>query len=270
MNKNTILQFYAGGMEKDRLAQPNFLLEGLRTKQIISRYLTAQPLNILDIGGGTGVYSFWLKELGHTVSLVDLSPEHIAWANDYSQKHNIQLDNCQVGDATNLDLKEEQFDIVLLLGPLYHLTERQDRIKAITEAKRMLKKGGILLAAVISRYASLFDGFRRDLIQDDEFEKLVVHDLETGIHLNPTNNPQYFTTASFHTPAEIRQEITDSGLQLNGLVAIESVGWMIDDIEQKIQDQRYHGKVQRLITAVESNEDLIALSPHIMAIATKS
>ncbi|KAA2243339.1 class I SAM-dependent methyltransferase [Chitinophaga agrisoli] len=269
MHKDTILKFYAGGMEKDRLEQPDFLLEGLRTKQIISRYLTSRPLNILDIGGGTGVYSFWLKQLGHNVHLVDLSPEHIAWASEYAHKHNVQLDSCSVGDATHLDLEKDQFDIVLLLGPLYHLTERQDRIKALIEAKRVLKKGGVLLAAVISRYASLFDGFRHDLIQDDEFEKLVIQDLKTGIHVNTTDNPQYFTTASFHTPAEIKQEIADSGLDLVSLTAIESVGWMIGDLEQKIGDQRYNDKVQRLIALIESNEDLIALSPHIMAVTTK-
>lgn len=269
MNRNTIKAYYDQGLEQGRLELDYFMLEGIRTKEIISRFLPPHPQNILDLGGGPGYYSFWLAALGHQISLVDLSAQNIALANEYASQKNLPLVTCKVGDATNLDLPDDQFDIVLLMGPLYHLTERTERIKALTEARRVLKPGGVLLAAVISRYASLFDGFRRDLIRDDEFQKIVTHDLATGIHVNHTDNPEYFTTAFFHTPAGITNEIVESGLQFRELVAIESAGWMIDDLREKSTDQHYFTKVLQLIKAVESNDDLMALSPHIMAIGKK-
>ena len=132
--------------------------------------------------------------------------------------------------------------MVLLLGPLYHLIKKEERVKALAEAKRILKPKGFILSAVISRYASLFDGFKRDLIVDDRFEKILVDDLNTGVHLNKTDHPEYFTTAYFHTPAEIKQEIIESGLQFETLIAVESFGWIVDNFQRKVTRYNLHGK----------------------------
>jgi ubiquinone/menaquinone biosynthesis C-methylase UbiE len=269
MSKEKIKAFYSNEMEKDRLELEIFKLEGIRTKQIIERYLSKNPMKIADIGGGAGFYAFWLQAMGHPVSLVDLSPRNVELANEYSQKTGIQLSSCGTGDATNLDIPDEQFDLVLLLGPLYHLTNKAERVKALSEAKRILKPGGFVLAAIISRYASLFDGFKRDLIVDDEFEKILIDDLETGIHQNTTKNPEYFTTAYFHTPDEIREEAAESGLRFDKLIAVESFGWIIDSFADKSKDKSYMKKLNMIINMVETNNDLIAMSPHIIVVAGK-
>ena len=167
MNKEAIIAYYEKGGEKNRLELDYSMLEGIRTREIISRFLPDHSIHILDAGGGTGFYSFWLKELGHYTTLIDLSPYNIEAAKEYGSLHNVQLDGYGIADATSLDLEDNRFDMVLMMGPLYHLIEKNDRIKALSEAKRVLKPGGILLAAVISRYASLLDGFRRNLISDE-------------------------------------------------------------------------------------------------------
>ena len=269
MNRDAVKTYYSSGIEKDRLNLDIFRLEGLRTKEIIERFLTKQALNVLDVGGGAGFYSFWLTGLGHHVTLIDLSPKNIELAGEYAKQHQLSLQSCELGDATYLNFPDDHFDIVLLLGPLYHLTEEIERIKALREAKRVLKSGGILLAAVISRYGSLIDGLKRNLITEDQFEKILFKDLETGIHLNETGNPEYFTSAFFHTPSQIRNEIIKSDLKFEKLVAIESVGWIVDDFNEKSKNERFMKKIQRIINLVESNEDLISMSPHIMAIAEK-
>ena len=269
MDRDAVKTYYNSAIEKDRLNLDIFRLEGIRTKQIIDKFLTKQALNILDVGGGAGFYSFWLTRLGHKVSLVDLSPKNIELADEYAKQHQLSLQTCEIGDATYLNFPDNQFDIVLLLGPLYHLIEEKERIKALSEAKRVLKSGGILLAAVISRYASLIDGLKRNLITDDHFEKILINDLQTGIHLNETGNPEYFTTAFFHTPVQIRNEIIKSDLKFERLVAIESVGWIVDDFNKRSKNAHYMNKIQRIVNMVESNEDLISMSPHIMAIARK-
>ena len=269
MERNKIKDYYSNEIEKNRLELDFFQLEGIRTKEIISRYLSKNSLRIIDIGGGAGYYAFWLQEKGNQVSLLDLSPKNIQLVKEYSIKTGIQLTGVEQGDATSLNFKDGQFDLVLLLGPLYHLIHKEERIKALTEAKRVLKPNGILLTAVISRYASLFDGFKRDLIVDDRFEKLLIDDLKTGIHINETENSEYFTTAYFHTPAEIRNEIIESGLKIEKLVAIESFGWAIDNFKEKSKSPGYMFKLQKIIAMVETNDDLISMSPHIMAIAKK-
>src|SRR6187399_1549074 len=136
MDRNKINQYYASEIEKDRLALEFFMLEGLRTKEIISRYLSKHSMNIIDIGGGAGYYSFWLQEKGHRVTLVDLSPKNIELARDHALAAGIQLADMRAGDATKLDFKEGEFDLALLCGPLYHLTDKEERLKALSEAKR--------------------------------------------------------------------------------------------------------------------------------------
>ncbi len=269
MERDQIKGFYANEMEKDRLDQEIFKLEGIRTKQIIGRYLTRNSMEIADIGGGAGYYAFWLQSQGHYITLIDLTPRNIDLANEFAEKSGIRLTKCQTGDATRLDLPDNYFDLVLQLGPLYHLIDKTERVKALAEAKRILKPGGFVLSALISRYASLFDGFKRDLVYDDLFFRMMSADLRTGIHLNETDNPEYFTTAYFHTPAEIKTEITESGLSFMKLAAVESFGWVLDDFARKSGDKNYMDKLLSVIDSLESNDDLVAMSPHIIAISKK-
>jgi len=267
MDREKIKHFYSHALEENRLESEEFKLEGLRTKEIISRYLSNNKLEILDIGGAAGFYSFWLQEQGHHVSLVDLSPTNIELAKKRSASSGVILSKMDVGDATNLKYPNQQFDIVLLLGPLYHLTDRRERISALAEVKRVLKPGGILIAAFISRYASLIDGFLKDLVIDDKFFQLLKTDLLTGVHLNDTDNLNYFTTAYFHTPNEIKSEVSESGLTFEKLIAVESFGWTVKNFKEKENNKSYMNKLFEVIQLVETNEDLIATSPHIIAIA---
>jgi ubiquinone/menaquinone biosynthesis C-methylase UbiE len=107
---------------------------------------------ILDIGGGAGVYSFWLAAMGYSVHLVDAMPLHIEQARQVaSQPGTPPLACLSVGDARRLDFRDEIADAVLLMGPLYHLTERDDRLLALREAHRVLCPGGMVCAVGISR-----------------------------------------------------------------------------------------------------------------------
>jgi ubiquinone/menaquinone biosynthesis C-methylase UbiE len=269
-DRNKIKEFYSGEMEKDRLELELFKLEGIRTKEIIQRFLTEEAMIVADIGGGAGFYAFWLQGLGHKVSLIDLSPKNIELAEEYSKRSGIQLTRYETGDATKLEIANDQYDLVLLLGPLYHLIHEEERIKALSEAKRILKPKGCVLAAVISRYASLFDGFKRNLVVDDSFEKMLVNDLRTGIHLNDTKNPEYFTTAYFHTPNEIKEEVKASGLQFEKLIGVESFGWIVDEFDKKSGDKVFMEKLNKFIGIVETKDDLIAMSQHIIAVGRKA
>ena len=269
MERKKIRDFYSHEIEGNRLQQELFKLEGIRTKEIIERYLPNSKLEILDVGGGAGYYSFWLTDKGHEVSLVDLSPVNISLVKKHAIASGISLNKIEIGDATKLNFPDEKFDIVLLLGPLYHLIDRSERITAISEAKRVLKPGGILLSAIISRYASLFDGFQRDLVNDDEFFNILKGDLNTGIHRNDTGNLEFFTTAYFHTPDEIRNEILESGLKFEKFIPVESFGWIVPDFIHKQHDPVYMKKLLDIIRTLETKEDLVIMSPHIITVARK-
>ena len=106
-------------------------LEYLRCKEIISRYLKDEVMRIADIGGATGVFSFWLAKQGHLVSLLDYTPLHIDQAKENGASLGIKLHSYDCGDAKCLPYESGEFDLVLLMGPLYHMQKAEDRLQCL-------------------------------------------------------------------------------------------------------------------------------------------
>lgn len=125
-----------------------------------------------------------------------------------------------LGDARDLEQADGTFDVVLLFGPLYHLPDRADRRRALSEAARVIHPDGII-AAAISRFASILDGMVNGYLSDPRFRAIVEDDLRVGIHRNPTGNAEYFTTAYFHHPDELTAELVEAGLVVDALYGIE-------------------------------------------------
>jgi len=265
--RKEILDYYASGVETSRLDKDP--LEKMRTQQIISRYLFKVPLKILDVGGGTGAYAYWLKQLGHEVHLIDPSFTNIEYAKQKGKELSLELDGIQSGFAEQLTYENESFDLVLLLGPLYHLTEKSDRIKALTEAERVLKPKGKIFAAAISRFASALDGFSRNLVADDAFVAIMQHDLQNGQHRNPTGNFEYFTTAFFHHPDEIKKELSEAGFVDERVLPVESFGWLLPAFNEKWKDKNFRELLLKTIATVENDQSILGISAHLIAIGTK-
>jgi len=121
---------------------------------------------VIDIGGAAGGYAFWLAEKGYKVRLIDASPRLVEIARSRNAQSEHPLESCAVGDARALDEPDSSADVVLLLGPLYHLVDMDDRQTALREARRVLRPGGVVLAAAISRWASALDGMSREYLSD--------------------------------------------------------------------------------------------------------
>ncbi len=266
MNPEAIAH-YDEGREHDRLSSPHGRLEFERSKDIISRNLFKAPAKILDLGGGTGHYSFWLANQGFEVHLVDVVESHIETAKKVVQY--FSLASITVGDARGTKFPDESFDVVLLFGPLNHLIEKRDRIKALEEAKRVLKPGGRLMAVCISKYASLMDGFQSRFIEDPYFRSIVDQDLIDGQHRNPDNHPHYFTTTKFHEPTEFQREIEEAGYFDVKLHAVEGFGSQLADLKTQMDEESKKAVLYDYLRLVESEPSLLGLSPHIMAVARK-
>jgi len=256
--------------ESDRLFAGIGELERLRTQDILARHLPPPPATIFDIGGAAGVHALWLAERGYEVHLFDPVPHHIEQALDASRDQaQYPLASCSVGDAREIDRPEASADAVLLLGPLYHLVDRDDRLLALREARRLLKPGGPVFVATISRFASLMDGLARDLVSDRVFVDILKQDLHNGQHRNPTDRPDYFTTTFFHRPEELQQEMAEAGLHVEKLVGVEGPVWLMSSFENHWSTQSKRQLLLELLRTVEEEDSIIGASAHPMGIGRK-
>ncbi len=268
MTDDAIERFYQQDYdEAARLARGAGLLELLRTQQIIAPHLTGNGLQIADVGGGPGVYSMWLASLGHHVRLIDPVPRHIEQA--LGQQHSRGSVDPVVGDARRLDLDDDSLDVVLMLGPLYHLQEPGDRAAALTEAMRVLKPGGRLFAAAVSRFASTHDGMARRLLLDPKFVDVSKVDIETGRHENPDRHPDWFTTAYFHHPTELRDEVADADFEHVAVVGIEGLAGWFDDLDQRLNDPQERAAILAALERVQEEPSLLGVSAHLLASGVK-
>jgi SAM-dependent methyltransferase len=266
---NDIVAHYSEGTESERLTAGIGLLERERMFEILDRFLPEPPATIFDVGGGAGAYALPLAERGYRVHLFDLTPLHVEQVRQRMLNAASPLVEARVGDARQLDSAASTADGYLLFGPLYHLTDRVDRIMALREAHRLLKPGGTVVAAAITRFASLLDGLARGFIDDPQFLDILRNDLSSGQHRNPTGNPNYFTRAYFHRPEELEDELEEAGFRGARVFAVQGPGWLRKDFDKHWENLEERHKVLSLIRAVESERSLMAVSPHVVGVARK-
>ena len=259
-----VLRHYGSIREEDRITAGITQLELVRTQEVLRRHLPPPPARVLDVGGATGVHASWLAEDGYEVHVVDLTPRHV-------QKVQADLSSlgvtAEVGNATQLASPDAEFDVVLVLGPLYHLTDRPGRLQALREAKRVARAGGIVAIAAIGRFASLFDGLARGFLFDPEFRLIVERDLDDGQHRNPNDRPSWFTTAYFHQPEELRDEIEEAGLSLIELVGVEGLAGWLSNLDDRWESDGGKDAILYSARAIESQPTLLGLSAHLLAVS---
>ena len=265
MDDSAIRAHYEAGAEENRLvANGERGLELVRTLELLERFLPEPPARILDIGGGPGVYAAVLAKQGYQVCLIDLVPLHVEQAEAVSSAQPDAPFQARVGDARELPDPDDSCDAALLLGPLYHLTEREERLRALREARRVVRHGGPVLAVGISRFASVLDGLRAGYLLEAEFREIVERDLREGQHRNPSEHPGWFTTAFFHHPDELVAEVESAGLQVEALLGIEGpAGWFPGVWESE------QGRNAALFAAraVEAEPALVGVSAHVLVVA---
>jgi len=263
-------EHYAAVQEADRLSAGVGELERVRTQDVLMRHLPKPPARILDVGGAAGVHALWLAKSGYEVHLSDPVAKHVEQAKEASRRQaEFPIASCVVGDARKIEQADRSADGVLLLGPLYHLTERADRLKALGEAHRTLRAGGRVFAAAISRFASLMDGLSRDFVSDPRFVEILRQDLENGQHRNPTDNPHYFTSTFFHHPDELRQEIENAGFTFEKVVAVEGPVWTMGNFTRHWDDPAKRALLLELLRTVEEERTLLGASAHMIGVGKK-
>jgi SAM-dependent methyltransferase len=261
-----IVAFYNEGNEVGRLSVGLGRVEFDRLKQLLLKWFPSPPAIIGDIGGGPGTYALWLARQGYSVHLLDPIPLHVEQATQASSNQpDGQVSTCQVGDARDLPYEDGALDAVLLHGPLYHLTERSHRIRALSECRRSLRPDGVLGAVAISRYASTVLGIVKGWIWENAYLGMIRQEINTGQHRPPDGWP-VFTSAYFHHPNELQNEILEAGLEHVVTVGIQGPVWLAPAFEQIVPGS---SEWTALLETANLVQDEPALSPHFLSVARR-
>lgn len=260
--------FYDRRDESTRLErEPRGVLERRRTQEILAQVLPATG-TVYDVGGGAGVYAQWLAKQGYSVSLFDVVPRHIEQALVVAE----QLEpgsryRSELADARSIPRDDESADAVLLLGPLYHLHEPADRAKALAEARRVLKPGGLVIAAGISRYAWLMDAYRQQLADDPSTQASIADSLVTGYSTSDPAPGSFW--AYFHRPEDLHTEVHGAGFVTRRCVAIEGFAWMLADLGEILASDERSANLMRHLRTVEAEPSIVGASAHFVVVANK-
>lgn len=260
--------FYNKASEETRLNKGMGVFEFERIKSLVEKYVPPTSSKIIDVGGGTGKYSEWLAKKGHEVYLIEPVLKHIQIAKDRASK----LKNkyfVYLGEARNLDFPDNFADIIILHGPLYHLQKKEDREKAIREAKRVVKIGGIILGFSISYTASTLVGLLQGLIHKGTFFNMCKEELTTGIHNPPSDFPWLLAEAYFHKPNELKDEFVKQDLTYINTYAVEGMAWLDKDYFLNLLDMKKRKTLMELIQITENDSYLLPFSPHVMIAVKK-
>jgi SAM-dependent methyltransferase len=231
-------------------------LERDRTQELLLRFLPPAPARVLDVGGGPGVYAAWLASLGYDVHLIDPVARHV----EQAAEHGTFV--TERGDARDLAQPDASADVVLLLGPLYHLVDAADRARALREARRIARPGGLIAAAFISRQAPITDVAAQLLANDDRIYQI----LSTLAHRGENEYESGFTVAYFHTLDEIRADFAAAQLGEPSLFGIE--GPLLPLLASRLVDDRpeYLEAAVRAARLADDHPALIPSSAHILAV----
>jgi len=261
-----VAAYYGADVEADRLARGAGALELERTKELLGRFLSPRS-RVADIGGGTGRYAEWLAGEGHHVELVEPVTLHLELA--HKRAGEPPRFGVHESDARALPFADGAFDAVLLLGPLYHLGERQDRLAAVREATRVCREGGLVAAAAISRFAPMLDTIRRGTIGDARILSNISEETRDGRRVAPERRTSQFPDAYFHRPDELEAEVGSAGLRVESVFGVEGPGWLLMDIDTLWEEPAVREGLLWAARAVETDPQGIGFSAHLLAVARK-
>ncbi len=253
-----ILSFYEQGREAGRLSDGALAgpLEFARTIELFERFLSTRSARVLDVGGGPGRYAEWFSARGDEVLLIDPVPLHVEQARQRSLR-------AELGDARELQQPDALYDVVLLMGPLYHLPDAADRRRSLAEARRVLRPGGLLLATGISRFAALLDLLvRLDRLHEPGVFERVEEAVRTGVFRPQTVS--MFTTAFFHLPTQLCEEVEGAGFEHVEMFSIEGPGFLAPDFDERWANAARREAMVRAARLVESQPEMLGAASHLL------
>lgn len=262
-----VAEFYNQNAEHEWRRMERHPTEFGVTMRLLSEHLPPPPARILDCGGGPGRYAIELARKGYEVTLFDLSDGNLRLAEAKAGAAGVALAGIEQGTALDLGrFPAEGFDAVLLMGPLYHLLELNQRQRAVAEAKHVLRSGGKLMAAFISRYAAHIDAAINDplwVVRDpDQAEEV----LTTGRLLPREEEPKFISY--FAHPDEVESLFWEQGLEVQGIWGVEGLVGRAETSVNALEAEAFDRWLS-INYGVSSDASLRGACEHMLVISVK-
>lgn len=275
-----VLAGYNAGVERNRLRTGIGLIEFERTKEILLEKLPPAPAVIYDIGDAYGEYAWWLSSLGYEVHLFDLSETNIRMSGELAEEYpGIHLNSAAVCDARSIPRPEKSADAVLLMGPLYSITEYEERIAAIGESRRVLKDDGILFSAALTPYSVLIsrltlyhkdDSKKRRELDDPAVIAMIERALHDGCYINPGKMiATGLGSTHLHTAKALREELAHGGFDTLSVHGVMGGAWLAPDLDLLLDNKETRELLMKTVRMLDTHEEIIGLSGHLLAVSRK-
>ena len=270
-----VKNYYKHFDEKNRLRNDNSgKLEFLMTMRILEKNLPVlddgAEISVLDLGGGAGVYSFPLAKKGYKVTLADLSETLLEQAKKQKEEDKVEnLISCDQVNATDLSCyKDNSFDVVLLFGPLYHLTEKSEREKCVGEIRRVLKTGGKVFASFIPHLSGSIALVQRFCWSPDQVDINTLEEcFESGKFKNLSSNG--FQEGCYPASEEIEILFLENGFDKLLVRSIRGFGYEKEDVIYKFKNKNVFTKLLDLINSTAEDKSIIEMCGHAMYVGVK-
>ena len=275
-----VLAGYNAGIEKDRLRSGIGLIEFERTREILLEKLPAPPAVVYDIGGAYGEYAWWLASLAYEVHLFDLAETNIAMSAELAAEYpGAKLASAEVCDARCVPRPDGTADAVLLMGPLYSITEYEERILAIRECGRLLKDGGILFSAALTPYSVLVSRLRvyheddtkkRRELDDPAVLGIIERALADGCYINPEKKiANGIGSSHLHTAKALREELALGGFDTTSVHGVMGGAWLAPNLNELLANEETKALLMKTVRMLDTHEEVIGLSGHLLAVSRK-
>ena len=256
MNEENLINYYNKFNEDKRLTHRHGIVEFITAKKYIDKYINKKS-KIIDIGAGTGKYSIKLFNEGYDVTAIELIKHNLM-----TIKKNCPNLKSYQGNAINLSKElDNSYDLVLLFGPLYHLISFEDKVKALKEAKRIIKPNGIIM---ISYYMNEYAIIKHGFIENKILEAKKNNEIDSNYHITPKDTDLY----SMVRLEDINKLNETVGLKRLEIISQDGPSDYIRSIINKMDDITFNEYINYHLS-ICNRQELLGASSHVLDIVTK-